>query len=151
MQQISQTEGGGMIELNISLIIQLVNFLVLLAILNLVFYRPIRRIIKHRQDKMSDELTEIENFNEKAQLKLKDYEEALRKAREEGAEIRDSYKQDAVKEEQNIIAEANKKAAQDLDAARKEIVDQSEEAKKKLKKQVEKYAKLVADRIIVRA
>ncbi len=38
-----------MIEINLSLLIQMANFLVFLLLMNLVLYRPIRRIVANRK------------------------------------------------------------------------------------------------------
>ena len=140
-----------MIELNITLFIQLVNFLILLALLNVLIYKPIRGIVKQRQDKMSSDLTEIERFNEQARSKLEDYQAALDRARKEAGEVRDSQKKEAVAEEKDILSAASEEGNEMLNAARKDIEAQSQEARKALSQQVKKYAKLVTDKVLVKA
>ena len=140
-----------MIELNITLIIQLVNFLILLALLNVLIYKPIRGIVKERQAKMSSDLTEIERFNDQARSKLDEYQAALDRARKEAADIRESEKKEAVAEEKDILAAASEEGATKLNAARKDIEAQSQEARKALSQQVKKYAKLVTDKVLVKA
>ncbi|MBS3778809.1 MAG: F0F1 ATP synthase subunit B [Desulfovermiculus sp.] len=140
-----------MIELNITLIIQLVNFLILLALLNVLIYKPIRGIVKQRQAKMSSDLTEIERFNQQARSKLDEYQAALDRARKEAGEIRESEKKTAVAEEKDILATAGEEGATALNAARKDIEAQSQEARKALSQQVKKYAKLVSDKVLVKA
>ncbi|MFO7876152.1 MAG: F0F1 ATP synthase subunit B [Desulfovermiculus sp.] len=140
-----------MIELNITLFIQLVNFLILLALLNVLIYKPIRGIVKQRQDKMSSDLTEIERFNEQARSKLEDYQAALDRARKEAGEVRESQKKEAVAEEKDILSAASEEGNKMLSAARKDIEAQSQEARKALSQQVKKYAKLVTDKVLVKA
>ena len=140
-----------MIELNITLIIQLVNFLILLALLNVLIYKPIRGIVKERQARMSSDLSDIEDFNQQARSKLEEYQAALDRARKEGAEIRESEKKEAVSEEKDILAAAGEEGASVLNAARKDIEAQSQEARKALSQQVKKYAKLVSDKVLVKA
>ncbi len=138
-----------MIKLDMSLIIQLVNFLILLAVLNLIFYRPIRSIIKKRAERLSSDMSEIEEFNGKAKNKLQEYEQTLTEARQEGVEIRNSYKEEGKKEEKSKLAEANQEASQYLDSARQETKEQEKKARETLDQQVDQFAKLVADRILV--
>ncbi len=140
-----------MIELNITLFIQLVNFLILLALLNVVIYKPIRGIIKVRQSKISDDLTEIEQFNDRARTKVDEYQAALDRARREAGEIRESRKKEAVTEEKDILAAAGEEGSKVLNAAREEIQAQSQEARKALSQQVKKYAKQVTDKVLVKA
>ncbi len=140
-----------MIELNITLFIQLVNFLILLALLNVVIYKPIRGIVKQRQAKMSNDLNEVERFNEQAQAKLADYQAALDQARREAGDVRESQKKEGVAEEKDILAAASQEGSQMLNAAREDIEAQSQEARKALNQQVKKYAKLVTDKVLVKA
>ncbi|MFP4259026.1 MAG: F0F1 ATP synthase subunit B [Desulfovermiculus sp.] len=140
-----------MIELNITLFIQLVNFLILLALLNVILYKPIRGIVKQRQAKMSSDLTEIERFNEQARSKLEDYQAALDRARREAGEVRESRKKEAVAEEKDILSAASEEGSKMLNAARKDIESQSQEARKALSQQVKKYSKLVTDKVLVKA
>ena len=140
-----------MIELNITLFIQLVNFLIRLALLNVIIYKPIRGVVKKRQAKMSDDLTEVERFNEQAQAKLEDYRAALEQARREAGEVRENKKKEAVAEEKDILAAANAEGAEVLSAAREDIQAQSQEARKALSQQVKKYAKQVTDKVLVKA
>lgn len=138
-----------MIQLDISLIIQLVNFLILLAILNLIFYRPIRSIVKKRAERLTSDMSEMEQFNEKAENKLQEYERTLSEARREGVEIRNSYKEEGKKEEKTKLADANQEVSQYLDSARQDIREQEKTARESLDQQVDQFAQLVTDRILV--
>lgn len=140
-----------MIELDITLIIQLVNFLVLLAVLNVIIYRPIRNIVQQRSERMADDMSEIESFNQTAKDKLQEYEITLDNARKEGVELRNSFKEEGAQKEKEIVEQASDESAKELSATRQELHSEAEEARKKLKKQVKGYAKLVADRVIVQS
>ena len=140
-----------MIELNITFIIQLVNFLILLAVLNVIIYRPIRHVVQQRSDRMANDMTEIESFNQTAKDKLQEYEVTLDNARKEGVEVRNGFKQEGVDQEKQIVNQASAESSKELAATRQELQSEAEEARKKLKKQVKGYAKLVADRVIVQS
>ncbi len=137
-----------MINLDITFFIQLVNFLILLAILNLIVFRPIRGIIKQRAEKLSSDLTAIENFNKKAEEKIKEYEESIRRAYDEGNEIKNRYKNEALEEEKNLIVMAKEVAQKELDDARAKIKVQSKEAKEILLNKIDEYAQKVVEKVI---
>jgi F-type H+-transporting ATPase subunit b len=137
-----------MIELNITFFIQLVNFLILLAVLNLILYRPIRGIIKQRQERLAGYMSDIERFNNKAEEKLKNYEAQLSQARVEGSKLRNEFKLEAAKEEQVVLAKAKEEAQKKLAEARAELVKQSEVVKQELLGKIEEYAKMVAERVL---
>lgn len=140
-----------MIELNGTFFIQLVNFLVLLAILNFIIYRPIRDIIKKRSAKMAADLNEIEDFTGQSEQKIEDYQAALDKARKEGDVVRTNLKEEAVQHEKKILTEAGDQGAKELEAARQETASQRDKALGELEKQVQGYASMVADKVLVNA
>ncbi len=137
-----------MIELNVTFFIQLVNFLILLAVLNVILYRPIRGILQQRRERLAGYLSEIERFTKAADEKLKGYEEELAKARSEGSKIRNEFKALGTKEEQKILAEAKKEAQKRLEEVRADLNAQVEKAKKELYGQVEQYANMVAEKVL---
>ena len=140
-----------MIELNLTFFVQLVNFLVLLAILNYFVYRPIREIARKRSEKMSADLTEIEEFTGQSEKKIEDYQAALDKARKEGDQVRTDLKAEAVQEEKKILSEAGEEGSKELNAARQEIASERDRARGELEKQVKDYASKVADKVLINA
>ncbi len=137
-----------MIQLNITFFIQLVNFLILLAVLNLILYRPIRSIIKQRRERLGGYLSDIERFNVEAEAKLRDYEEELARARSEASKVKGEYKAEAMEVEQEVIARAKEEAMKRLEETRKELMKQGESVRKQLSAQVEEYAQMVAERVM---
>ncbi len=137
-----------MINLDITFVIQLVNFLILLAILNLIVFRPIRGIIKQRAEKIASDLSAIENFNSKAKEKLEEYENSLKKAYEEGNELKNKFKSEALEEEKSIIMEAKEVAMKELEEARTKIKEQSRAVREELLAKVDDYAQKVVEKVI---
>ena len=137
-----------MIELNATLLIQMVNFLILLAILNLILYRPIRGIIKRRSEKLAADMNDVEKFNEQAEKKLQDYEQSLQEARTEAGAIRNDYRSEGSEKEKEIVDQAKQEAAQELEESRKQLRQQREEAQKKLFQEIDQYAEKVAQKVM---
>ncbi len=137
-----------MINLDITFFIQLVNFLILLAILNLIVFRPIRGIIKQRAEKIASDLSAIEDFNSKAKEKLEEYENSLKKAYEEGNELKNRFRNEALEEEKSIIMEAKEIATKELEEARAKIKEQSKAVREQLLAKVDDYAQKVVEKVI---
>ena len=74
-----------MLDLNITLLFQLANFLIALFVLNILLIRPIRRIIRQRKDVMDGMRGEAESFEDEAAKRLDNYEAALVQARRDAA------------------------------------------------------------------
>ncbi|NCC24458.1 MAG: hypothetical protein EOM25_04530 [Deltaproteobacteria bacterium] len=140
-----------MIEFNITFFVQLVNFLITLAVLNLILYRPIRGILKRRAEQMDSRLQEIEGFNSSASGKLSSYEQALEQARKEGQDVRVQHKAQGYEGEKAVLESATKEAAKVVGKARETIKAERKDALAALNKEVEKFAGLAANKILSKA
>ncbi len=137
-----------MIELNATLLVQMVNFLILLAVLNLILYRPIRGVIKRRSEKLAADMSEVEKFNEQAGKKLENYEQSLQEARREAGEVREQYRSEGNEQEKEIVDQARREATEELEQARKQLREQRESAEQELLQQVDQYAENVAQKVM---
>jgi len=140
-----------MIDLDWTFFAQLVNFLIILTVLNLILYRPIRGIIKKRAEVMSEKLGSIEAFAANAEGKLESYKSALSAARVEAQQVRVAMKAEGVEAETSMLAKAGAEAAEQVAAARKEIDGQKQAALKALRGEVANYAKNVAEKVLSKA
>ncbi|MCG8563801.1 MAG: ATPase, partial [Desulfobacterales bacterium] len=81
----------------------MINFLILLFVLNTVLYRPIRNVILERKAKIDD----LENGAEKASADLTAQEDAykdgLKEARGEGLKEKEVFIEEASAQEREII------------------------------------------------
>ncbi len=137
-----------MIDLNISAIIQVINFLIVLAILNAILYRPIRAVIRKRAQRMEAQLLDIENFSAQAEQKMASYSEALSVAQQKGTEIRTQLKAEGYQEEAALLEDINKQAARELKSAREDAAAQVRAALDSLKSRVNGYAKKVTEKVV---
>lgn len=140
-----------MIDLDWTFFAQLVNFLIILTVLNLILFRPIRGIIKKRAEVMSEKLGSIEAFTAQAESKLENYKASLSGARVEAQQLRVSLKAEGTEAEAAVLSKAGAEAAEKVAAARKEIDAQKQAALKALRNEVAGYAKNVADKVLSKA
>jgi len=140
-----------MIDLDYTFFVQLVNFLVILTVLNLILFRPIRGIIKKRAEVMNEKLVSIESFTADAEAKLEDYKTSLSGARVEAQQIRMDLKAQGSEAEAEVLSQAGTEAAEKVAAARKEIESQKQAALKALRGEVAGYAKSVAGKVLSKA
>jgi F-type H+-transporting ATPase subunit b len=116
------------VGVDISMLIQMVNFLVTLLVLNFLLFRPIRRIVRERKEKIARSEAEIERVRLGAQEKLSMFESQLEQARNEGAGKR---------------LEVRKRA-------RGEIAGDATKARETLRAQSAAFASAVAEKILGR-
>lgn len=139
-----------MINLDASFVVQLVNFLIILTVLNLILFRPIRGIIKKRAEVMAERLKAIEDFTAQAEAKMTGYRQALAAARGEAQAVRAALKEEGLAQEASVLAAATQRAASQLAAARQEIEAQKSAALAALQGQVAGFAKQVAAKVLAR-
>lgn len=89
---------------------QIVNFLVLLFLLNKFLYKPILKVLATRKDKIAQSLKDVEEIEKKLLKTEADRQKKLDEALKEAKEMM----QDAQKSATSIIQEAHQKAADDM-------------------------------------
>lgn len=137
-----------MLDLNITLLIQLGNFFIALFMLNILLIRPIREIIKKRKAMMEDMSGEAASFEEQAAARLQNYKAVLDQARREASGNREESRTAGVKEQQLLVSEAQEKARSILAEARTALEAQAAAALSSLRTQTETLAGTLADRLV---
>lgn len=137
-----------MLDLNITLVLQLVNFIITLAGLNFLLIKPIRDIVKKRRDLAAGILTDTETFTREAVDKLEHYEAALARAREEAAALRETRKGEAVEKETSLLETARADAQAFLQSSREETMAAVAETMADMKKRIPALSDMVVTRLI---
>lgn len=140
-----------MINLNESLLIQIVNFLVLIWLLNMVLYKPIRRILAERREKIDGMEQNIDQAVDQVAEKESTYAEGIKEARLAGVKEKDTLIQQATDEEKQIVQQINDKAAANLAEIRERVSKEAETARNVLLKQVDGFASEIGQKILGRA
>ena len=137
-----------MFDINITLGIQFLNFIITIVVLDLLLIRPIRGIVKKRRDFASGMLSDAEQFTTEAADKLDKYESALAKAREEAARIRDAKKGEGVLKEGTLLQGAQTEAQQFLQSSRESTRVAVSQAMADMETRVPELAAKVVDRLL---
>ena len=109
-----------MIDIDITLLFQMVNFVITLVVLNILLIRPIRDIVSKRRELASGFLRDAERFTSDAAERLEKYEAALAGTREQGAREREAQKAAAAAEESALLSVAHTEAQEYLHQSREE-------------------------------
>lgn len=140
-----------MIDINVTLLVQMANFLILLFVLNLVLYRPIRRIIQKRNQVVDDFTTTIDSMTKSAQEAMNTFAQEIREARVQGAASVQMLKDEAHEAESKVIAEKNQEAQARISQVRKQLQSEIQETRGKLQAQVQAFSLAVAEKILGRS
>lgn len=140
-----------MISVDYSIFIQIVNFVVLIFILNAIFYRPIRKIILERKQKIQGYEEGIQGLHDDAAESEQTFQTKIGEAKAKGFQEKEALKQAGQEEEKRILDELNQKAQADLEAVRSQIAKDAEDARRSLKAQTESFSGAIAEKILGRA
>jgi F-type H+-transporting ATPase subunit b len=69
-----------MVTMDITLVIQIINMIILMFLLNGVLYKPVKRILKERSEKLQALQGEIGKFEKNAQLRQEEVDGKMAKA-----------------------------------------------------------------------
>lgn len=140
--------GGGLIELNRSLLVQVVNFLILLFILYRFAYKPLLATLEGRTAAIKQQLAEAQAAREQAQRQAAEFDARLREAQVEAQAVRERALREAAELRERLTAEARQEAARLLEGARAEIAQDVRRAKGELRAEVGTLAVEIAERLI---
>ncbi|MEW6218378.1 MAG: ATP synthase F0 subunit B [Thermodesulfobacteriota bacterium] len=140
-----------MIDIDITMPIQIINILLLIVVLNMYLYRPIRGVLAEREKALAGLTRSIDDLNKNARLRLEEIERKLRDARAKAKGELDGVRGVAQKEQ----AEALAALRGELDAGKAtqmaEIGRQLVAAQGELKGQIDSFAKEIASKVLGRA
>lgn len=146
-------EGGGGVTVvpDSSFIIQMVNFIFLILVLNFILYKPIRKMLIQRKEKIQGLELTIETAHKDVEEKNQAFALAIRDARAQGLKEKDVFLQEASGEEQKIIESINQKAQAELTEVRTKIAQEADKARGALQKEIDIFASEISQKILGRA
>jgi F-type H+-transporting ATPase subunit b len=113
------------VSLDYSLGIQIINFLLLIWILNVLLYKPILGMIEKRKQRFAESEAEVKRLQQTVEEKMAAYEEKLRRA-----------KAAALDEKNEIVRQGSEEAKAIIDAVRGQIPGMMEEFQKRMEGEI---------------
>ncbi len=140
-----------MVDINISLLYQLINFIVLLVALNFLLYKPVLAIMRERQQTIGGAFSDAKTAQEKMSSLLEQYNASLADAKQKATVAYNTLYQQGLDAQRDTISAERAKASELLDKARVEISSASTTAKADLKTEAEKLAQEISAKLLGRA
>ena len=133
------------------LIAQVINFFLLLALLTLVLYRPVTRMLRERSERIAKGLLQAELAEKRAAQAEAEYQKRIEEARREAQAIVAQAREAAEKERQAILARAQSEAEELRARTEQELERERREALQALQEQVADLAIDAAGRVLGQA
>lgn len=139
-----------MLSLDYSVFIQIANFLILLLLLNVVLFRPVRRIMGERNREMG----ELEHVTADLQVRVAEQSKALEEneaaARKQGFKEREGLRSEALHVEKKMYQDATASAGGKMEQARKATEERVKEIRTSLEKEIGLFSQELAEKILGR-
>nr|BDA99146.1 ATP synthase CF0 B' subunit [Hemiselmis andersenii] len=143
LQAASTESKGGLFDFNATLPLTAITILLLMLVLNAIFYKPVARVLDERDEYIRNNLTKASEMLSKAEAITKKYEQDLAQERRESQIIITS----AQKEAQDIVAMEIKQAQKDTEQLVSEATNQLNSQKTKALKALEEQVATLSDQI----
>lgn len=140
-----------MITIDLTMPLHIINMLLLIVIMNVVLYRPIRSIILERDKKMSGLAKDIETFEKNSTLQLEEFNRKLAEARAKAKAEFEAVKGAAMAASGDQLATIRKGAEAEKALQLSTIHGQFTAAQQTLKGQLDAFAGEMANKILGRA
>ncbi|EKQ68840.1 F0F1-type ATP synthase, beta subunit [Leptolyngbyaceae cyanobacterium JSC-12] len=137
-----------MFDFDATLPLMAVQFLLLVIILNAVFYKPLTKAIEERNDYIRRNQVEAQERLSKAENLAKQYEDELADTRRQSQALIAAAQADAQKIVAARIAEAQEQARLQREQAQKELDQQKQEAMQALEQEVDSLSHQILGKLL---
>jgi F-type H+-transporting ATPase subunit b len=136
---------------NVTILIQVINFIVLLLILNAILYKPILGKLREREGQIASDREKADSLEKEVASQEARHQAELAEARKKAAAEKNELVAEAKAKEADVLAQARKEAAEIVEEMKSLISKEAEEARSKLREQMTPLAQSVAEKILGRS
>ncbi len=137
-------------NLNATLIIEVLSFLILLGVLIKFLFRPLLSIMDKRAASIGKTLKDAENSRNEANERLEDAEEALEKTRAEIIRMKESSWLQADEARRRVIEDAKKEGLRIIEGSKRDVDKEVRMAKKSLGEEIAGFSIRIAEKLLKR-
>lgn len=131
-----------------TLIFTWANLLILFLLMKKFFFKPIKNILKQREDEINSLYEKANSSSTEAEKLKEEYENRLKDAKKEASEIVGSAVENAEARGNAIVDDAKKEARGILDRAEREIEQEKTAAVNEIKGDISNLAVNIAQKVI---
>lgn len=139
-----------LIDIDLTVVIQFIIFLVLLILLTKLVFKPFLEIMKERSENIEGAREKATVLDAEAEEKLESYDEQIKSARKEAANVRGKFRDEGEAQAKEILGGARAKTDAKISAARQKTEKSVKAAQVALQKQADGIAKSIASKLLGR-
>jgi len=139
-----------MLTIDYTLIIQLLNFLLLILLLNIIVFRPVRNMLNKRKEEMSSDTERAQEWGQKAEKYSAELQVNISDVRKNGISEKEALKSEGIEEEQKMLKDTYSMAEDKVNRARAELEEKRIKARDSLHKEIDGFSKDLAEKFLGR-
>ena len=139
-----------MIEINATMVAQVLNFLILAAILRALAYKPVAKLLQQRSDSIKNSIEKAEADKKAAEQTLEQYKLQLAEAHKKAQAIVDKAELTARQEREVLVAETKKEIDRMKQTAQEEIQNERNRAFEQMKSEIVSLSLAAAEKIVAK-
>lgn len=137
-----------MLKFDFNLLWTIFNLIIFYLLMRLFLIKPIRKTLQARKELIDNQFKEAEDTVNAANEKMADYEDKIKNVDTEAKEIISDARDKAKVEYNKILDKANDDAAKMKQDAQKQIKQDTENARRDVKKELAKLAMETAQKVV---
>ena len=150
-EEAARHEEPGIINLNVTMLIQAVNFLILVALLSRFLFTPLKNFLKERAAGIEKALAEAKVAREAAAKAQEEHRAQILATQREAAALREQAQREVEAERQRLLKASRDEAQRMVEEARTAIEAETKRARATLRDEVVTLSLAAAERLLSRS
>ena len=139
-----------MVEINLTIIIQVVQFLILVYLLNRLLFKPTSQTMEERQSKIEAWEEKTRTLQEGARAKIASYEKQLKEARKKAQKEQKRMSIELSQQEEQKLQAVFDEAAQMVTSTKQALKEETERLRQELRQQAQDMSQMLAEKVLGR-
>ena len=140
-----------MLNIDATFFIQVINFLILIAVLNWLLVKPTLRVLEERRARVEGSEEEARRLTDEADKNIAEYERGLAEARIDAGKQKERIRTEGIERENEIIRAAREQSRKTVEDMKQRIEKEAHEASSVMKNEVKALSAQIAEKVLGRS
>jgi F-type H+-transporting ATPase subunit b len=139
------------LNIDATFFIQVINFLILIAVLNWLLVKPTLRVLEERRVLVEGSEEEARRLTAEADKNIEEYERGLAEARIDAGKQKERIRAEGLERENEIIRAAREQSRKTVEDMKQRIEKEAHEASSVMKNEVKALSAQIAEKVLGRS
>lgn len=137
-----------MLDINWTFFVFVLNFFILIFILNKILFKPLLNLFKEREDTVKGSLDTAKEMANRREESIANLNRAFSEARSKAKEIFDTFRTEGLQKQRDVVAKAESEASELLEKAKVDLRAEAERARNALRAEVDKFSDEIVRKLV---